>query len=736
MSNIEPFLAAHPVLHTIKKGLIIFDSAEYINRKGKIKEKYFCLHISGIYILFQKSFSKQLQVSRFIPLVDLKKVFVTEKQLTFQSDTDKITIIHQKMLKIASKTETVYQALFDHPSMKLEMLIENKIKAAYDQHYFAYQPTNLLADRFIACILKCTQTFVESTVKETYDFLTTVSDILTISDIQMSNPYIQAIMQAFSLDTNIRELKLKNFAIDAFIPYMLQTAKYNATLNKVYLKNIDFSHPIKNVELLFDENNSINIRHFELMNCKFDLQPAATFFEEFSKYRPKVEYLSFKGCQFNTASLDSFFQTLFFSPCFHNLQYFKLENITGFDDLSFLIFQLVSSGWVLETHCLKYLVAKGCNLQLENLLPQVLQLDTEFNDLDLSHNNFLTPLKTKFEINQSFSSLILQDVNFGPGALLSLLKCLQKVQNKFSLDISRCVMNQESWNEFYSKASQIKIQNMTTLVFDGNDLNNDNIKSFCEFIHSLPILSNLSISNCVKKTNVQSVFPKLIELIQNKPFESITISSTPENALGVSMSDFLLNLVRKGCLKKLDISGQMVGENLLNQICQEMSSSLCDINFDGFNPTDAEAFLGTCENFLSRSFIKNAVWPASDVKNALQKSSPQLRNELQRRIQHMKTQFASKFGKNEKKPESIFDNCPKQSSGADSIDPISLSNSMTPKQGLFENYTQMSIYVKYDNETELLLKECKDIYGVDPIEKIFTDINRRTQVETLADQLE
>ncbi|EAY02852.1 hypothetical protein TVAG_173940 [Trichomonas vaginalis G3] len=518
----------------------------------------------------------------------------------------------------------------------------------------------------------------------------------------------------------------------------------NSTISKIYIKSIDFTHPLKSLDSLFTESSCIKAKEFRFKDCKFGSQAACDFFEAFTHYPAQIEILTFEICQFNAKSLDSFFQTLFFSNCFHNLQVFQIKDISGFDDLSFFLFQLVSCGWVLETHCLRYLGAPGCNLTLEQLIPQILQLDTEFSDLDLSGNNFKTPIKTKFDINRSFTTLILKNVNFGPKCLLSLLKSLQKVNHKFNLDISNCKMTAESWKDFYENLNQIKIQNLQSIIYDRNPLKPDNIQQFCSFIMNQPSLNSISISNCISKVDINSVVPQLTNLVNTKSIESLTIACTPENTLGGLILPIIFTALSKGTLKKLDISGQAGGERIMSQILQKMTPSLSEINFDGFLPSDGEAFLNICESFMERPYIKNITWPGSDVKGCLARTNPQQQNDLAKKIQQLKTQFSNKYGHVDEKFDSIIDKNlktqpnDKHSSGYEMGDDLNSppQDLIRSRCGLAENYESMKDFVKYDPETELLIKECKDVFGIDPVSKIFAQVNFHTQIDYLIQNIE
>ena len=738
----EAVFQAHPIFHALKNDLVFFDSVEEITKNGEKKESFFLFHFAGVFLLQQRSFSKQYQINKSIPLVDLTKIIVTKKMLTFQSEKQQFSIKHPKHIKIANKVATVHQIIFDHPSLQFSVEFDDSTQNLYEQQYFDFQSDYLLADRFIGCCFRLQIQFNENLIKETYQTLASSRNYINIKAEFAANPYISAIVQAIAYDTEIKTICLKNVSMPYFLQYLGIIAKDSISCERIIMKNVDFTPQMKNLDLLFNENNSLAAKEFDFKSCNFTSNSSIAFFESFSKYKNDIYDLTFEDCEFIYDSIDALFQSLFFSQCFHNLEGIYFSGIKQIEALPLLIIQLVSCGWVLEKHCLKTLAVINSALKIDQLIPQILTLDSGFENLDLSENSFLSPFSPKIKINsfQHITNFILRKCTFGKGCLISLLNALSKHDKLFTLDSSECQMDEESWKAFYSQIEDITVPKLQCLIWDYNEINSANSSSFVQFVKQQPSLTDLSISYCVSKLERDSVLPNLIDMMNTKALESFTMKAKMDSSLGPELSPLLVALIRNGVVKSLNISGQAVGEKCLQTICREMPSSLVSINFDGFSPSTAESFFSICESFLDRQWLKNVEWPASDVKAAIAKSPSQYRNEMQKRINHMKHQFSTKYGSQNDSVKSnqngltqFSTNMSEKPSIGDSST-VSTNDLYKPLNGggsIYANIENMYEFSLYDDETLTLIKECALVTGIEPIHKTLSNIDEHTHIPEL-----
>ena len=742
MHKYDSVFQSHPIFHALKSGLIFFDSVSEITKNGEKKENFLLLHIAGVFLLQQRSFSKQYQIAKAIPMVDLNKIIVTKKGLTFQSEKQQFSIKHSKYIKIANKIATVHQMIFDHPSLQFSVELDDSTQKSYEQQYFDFQSDYLLADRFIGCCFGLQVQFNENLIKETYETLAHVHGQVNIKAELAANPYILAVVQAIAYDTEIKTIALKNVSMPYFLQYLGIIAKNTISCNKIVMKNVDFTPQMKNLDVLFNETNSLEAKEFDFKRCNFTSNSSIAFFESFAKYKSDIYSLSFEDCQFIYESIDALFQSLFFSQCFHNLESIRLSGMKHIEALPLLIIQLVSCGWVLEKHCLKTLAVVNSALKIDQLFPQILTLDSGFENLDLSENTFLTPFSHKTKINSfhDITHFVLRKCKFGKGCLLSLLNALSKHDKNFTLDLSECQMDVQSWNDFYSQIEDVTVPKLQGLIWDNNEINQTNCSSFVQFVKQQPNLTELSISYCVPKIDRESVIANLIDMTNTKALESFTMKANSDSALGPELSPLLIELIRNGVIKSLNISGQSVGEKCLQTICREMPSSLVTINFDGFSPSSAETFLSICESFLDRQWLKNVEWPASDVKSAIAKSPSQYRNEMQKRIQHMKNQFSLKYGgqndsvkSNQNISAQFSTNISEKHSGVDSstVSTSELYKPLTGGGSIYANVETMYEFALYDEDTMTLIKECALVTGIEPVNKTLSSIDEHTHIPEL-----
>ncbi|OHS94520.1 hypothetical protein TRFO_39309 [Tritrichomonas foetus] len=739
----DQILRCQPLFHAFPELLVSLKKVQHVTLSNSLEDRWLLLSYSGIFLLAKKTFHRSLAVTNTISFVDLAMIKVKKSLATFEGKNNtNFSISHPKVVKIASKIYYLHELLFSHPKTQFSLDIEGSLQSEFNDYLFEFESQQPLSDRFLSCLIHEISTFDESFVKSVYDQLKTESEgTFEITKELATNQFISSISSAISYDNEITTLILSNFSMSAFIPHLTTIISNNNSISCILMKKIDFSEPFyDNVfELFQDEDSLFGATEFIFENCIFGIE-SHSFFESFSNYQKEIKILSFQNCKFDVGSIELIFQSIFIYKCFHSITAFLINDFAFPEELLPCLVQLGYCEWVLSTHCLQTLSIQNCALKCDQLLNRILKVDCGISDIILSDNCFTGKLYLK-SFN-SMTSLTLNGCRFSNfSILISLFHALSNHEREgIQLNCNSIILEDNQWDQFYCKIKNFEIPCLVGLSWDTNSMSLQNITFFVDFIIKQKSLKELSISYCL--SNEKELIPILLKLVSSIKFEVFSMAAlNNESALGVDLIPVISELLKCNSLRSLNISNHLIEDQGMHKILNSMPLSLNELRFDNFGASCAMSIIDICTQIYEKPSIIFASWPSNDEKPALTKSPVKQRPELIKQLSELRQKFITKYGKESAGCSEHEFNSVMMSK---LITNTSLKNKkkkeIQKKSTKVQNYMKdnlilMAKYVDYDDEVLSLLNECGDILGVEPMNSIVSEMEKKYTIQDLANEL-
>ena len=735
----EQILGSHPIFRYFPNLIFVAENVDKINRHNVPQNRLFVLHISGIFLLENKTFQRNYSVSRIIPTYSIEKLTVSNEFVYISGNGTEIKFTSQNQIKIAAYVYGVRFILFGYENSKLNFEMAPELNDFFDSQILNYLPKHPIADRFLGMVLLSKSNSSEELIRNTYNLLCNENSYFTFTKAITNGIFFYEIATSISLGTEVKEVIFEDIDLGECIPHLKQIIRNSKSIKKLTFRNSRIQSHFQDFKQLFDQKDSIKIEELCYEKCRFLSQECSIFFDSFSGLQSHIKILKVIGCMLIRSTLDSIFQSLFFSNCFHSLETLIISDVSLNEDLSSCIFQLLCCGWVLQEKKLKTLSLRNCNLDIGNLFANLNELDCGIDTLDLGYNKF-TELPSTLNLH-NLNSLILDHCSFTGDSLLQFFKLLanEKETINLNIDLSRLIADEDCFDTFYMNCSKIKIQSLVGLVWDGNTIKASQIGNFVSFLKKQINLSILSISYCIPRSEQQKSLPFLIDLVRHKSFEQFCIASTKEESFGSPLVSVLETLFKKSHIRNLDITNQAISDIGLYLILREIGPSLEELWFDGYCPTSVETFLNIGSKILEHPQLKVVSWPGSDVNSILSKIHLEQRARVVQKINELKSDFVKRFGDvatttdEEELMKTRIDTtfrAKDKSTTAALILP-----SVINKYKLKDILQDEECYQMYDNETLQLFKECEDVLGTHPIKTTQENIEEKTSLAFLTSQL-
>jgi len=736
MSGLDAVYSSHPVFHAFKKQIYFFEAVNKINRHGISQPRHLVIHTSGVFLLKMKTFQRSFSIARVIPFYSLNSMIITSEAIKLIGSKCEFAFTHRKHLKIAARIYSMRIYLFDHQDLPFNSDIDPKVRDVFDGQIPSFSCDHLLADRFLACVLSLKCNFDEDMLSGTYDMLTQINSEAIVSVSTVNSPFMPAICIAIAYGFEVSVLTIEGFDISVFRQYLSQLFKANSSIRKIVFKNMSFNNNMSEFEHFFSGPHTLRVTDLLFDSCRFTSPDTGIFFDSFSQFDTEIKTLQYTRCTMTRVTLDSIFQSLFFSTCFHSLEQLILSDVTFSEDLNVCIFQLLCCGWVLSKRCLKSLSLRHCNLDIGVLLTRLQTIDCGVLSLDVGRNYFSSPFGNLGL--HSLAHLILDGCTFSGKTLHTFFQYLAEEPGQAPLHVDLSCINipPESLQSFYSEVAGIKISRLKGLVWDGNAISGKSMEDFVLFMKDQPNLNNLSLSRCIPKDDLQKALPYLTELARFKKFEQFCIASTKESQFGVPLVSMIEAMLKRSRLRVLDITNQGIGDFGLHLILRESGPYLEELWFEGFSPSTHESFITICTSIMGLPSLRKASWPASDARNIQSKLSNDTKSDVYRRITQLRHDFQSRFGDSNIETDLSGENLFKTKLNTSYLFNSSPTPVSTPSVQIIEGLVSENIeaekdYFMADEETQKLLTECKDVVGCRPILSLISKIQDQTTIRHL-----
>lgn len=186
------------------------------------------------------------------------------------------------------------------------------------------------------------------------------------------------------------------------------------------------------------------------------------------------------------------------------------------------------------------------------------------------------------------------------------------------LSISNLKLPPGKWDDFFEDLSEIASDTLSSLRWDDNPIQPHLIK----FLSNISNLNALSLSGCIEPES--KILKQVIKYInENRTIETFAMSGTQKQILGSSTIELVKILEKNRTIKKLDISKNRAGEELLN-VLKDLLRDNCKIEtilIDGNNVFDIKSYIDFFQALVNRGQPLFIPWPEKEVNDMIQYDS-------------------------------------------------------------------------------------------------------------------
>jgi hypothetical protein len=244
------------------------------------------------------------------------------------------------------------------------------------------------------------------------------------------------------------------------------------------------------------------------------------------------------------------------------------------------------------------------------MMPHFCRHETVVASISLCGNNFLSI--DGFDMLSDFgriSELNFSSVHFTGESLSAMFEVLSRATRaptRLVLD-SLKLQNSEF---FFHRVPDIVLQSLEMFSFCDNQLSDEHVVCIMTFLKNQPNVVDLGLAGTLETDANLSL---LLELVQLKPIRRLDFKASNGRVFGAKLIPLFEVMLLKKEIRRLDVTGQAVGNRGLKMLTTLAETCLEDLRCDRCQPSNYEFFIETISRLSSSSLIA-CEWPHQDLK--------------------------------------------------------------------------------------------------------------------------
>jgi hypothetical protein len=598
----------HPIFRAHATTVFFFDSVSKINQRGGLSSRHLVVCTPGLFLLERRTFPKTLLVRRSIPFFELLLVRLEGNTIDFHGPKMTIPLQSTQAGRIASMVWKLRNTLFSEKPRSAKLFADDR--SAFEDS-FSYRPASLLADRFLSFAMSMPpSSFVPDEIDEIQDILKTSRRSFSITAKLAASTLIEAVCFAVACDDRIGTLNLAGFNFVAILPHFLKILQFNNSINCLTFSHVHFKGSMKKYVDVWSERTEFSVSEFIFEECDLSSPDFLGFVQAFHNYPSDMAKLTITGCDMSSATLECLCESLTVSPCFRTLTELSVCNIRSGESAHPHFAKLFSSSIGIEQQHLTFVDLSGCALSINDLMPHICKRETLLASVCLKKNDFLSldgfGVLTDF---QRIAELNFSSVAFTGPTLLGMLGTLshaRRAPSRLVLDGLR--LTEE--DAFYAGVGSVVLGKLEMFSFCNNTISDDQFVQLRAFLVAQPRLIDVGLGGTVES---DGQIAELIDMIRAKPFRSLDLHcESGRQPLGPRLLPVLEALQKQTRIRRLDVTGQAVGNPGLALLTALAESHLEDLRCDRCEPASHEFFIATISR-LAISCLVACEWPQQDM---------------------------------------------------------------------------------------------------------------------------
>ena len=622
-----------PIFAIDKVKIYWVGDVEKVGRSNTLKKRLLVIGSPGIFLVNQKSFAFQSNLCNSISFYDLSQIFLSNCNLTFSSKSNQIIIRSDKAYKLAMNVYMIRQSLFPTDLLPLHLSITT-ITQPENVSMRPFPLDTLFFDRTISCIYHLMPTFEKKNQHVLTYIENSISKTILIDYKFLNCSATQPLILSLAYEQDIEHIHLKNIRLADFFKDAIKIISVNRFIKRITLENIDFTDADSMVTKIFSTKRAFKPKFWSFINCNLTTQSFIKFFDNIPAFETEITGIEIIQCI--TGDMISFFQTIFFNDCFHNLSHITIDRINNPVFVSTNVLELANTSWVLEKHCLNTIKVRNMGIDGSYLLDKLLLFEIGLKYLDISGNNVEAALQANRATVKDFK---LSNCRITENFLVSFFKLVEESDTFKLIDLSAMKISEDDLINFFKKSKNAKYPSVETLIFSENKLNEEEMSLFADFIGCFPKLKKLCLDDCLIANNLEKVFDSLSNLSLLSDLSLKASKSDESLVLGDQIVTYCMKIKS---LKSLDLTNQSIGSKGLEIIMQSEDHKFDELYFDGSN-SSLDVLFNFC-NYLLKTKIRHSLFPENDFKQCFSSSDRPSDYSEQRKLSNdLKEQFTKRF---------------------------------------------------------------------------------------------
>lgn len=620
---------------------------------SKNEEEYIILVTTpGVFILSTKKWFGKL-----LTLYHISYLRLSELQLFIKDNFPYVLLAAAKLrfvfrslayMKIISRVVSTRSMIFNPMILPFTVKIPSEFQTQYGNEIYNYQTASLLSDRFLSISLELIN-ITSAEIEKHCFYLNKIKKRLIIDSKVLEYTYLKAMSIAFEYGSDINEIVVRDIKITDKMIRIIEILSHIRNIEKIIWINVDFDISKDNQVCHFFQKTTTFLPNTWIFdNCNLH---DGQVFTSFSNCKSSFQVFSIHRCKIiNKQCFNMFCNAFAINSCFHSLNTLIITGINLKDEMTGFIGRLFTSDWLLSTQCLRTLAIKDCSINIIDIIRASKDkwIQSGIVNIDFSGNNFIGQLSHNYaHVFGSNTNFIISNCEYDAEYFVQVLSGLPKHKGEMlRLDISNAKVSSRCWNSFYTLNPPLVINSLTSLVWDGNPIDDSNVSFFIKFIASQPKLSQLSISDCAKNST-KLVIPSLVTFFKNSSHCKFTLfhfkSTKSETSFGQIAHQLIDAVLINHCLRSLDLSGQGINEVNIMKIIAQFPLTMHNFEFKGNSITTFDGLINIIDILLKEKTSIRFSWPDYDITDLLLKESDFNRINYKMKINELKYLYNSRF---------------------------------------------------------------------------------------------
>ncbi|KAH0793834.1 hypothetical protein GPJ56_002256 [Histomonas meleagridis] len=579
--------------------------------------------------------------------------------ITGSNPQNAITICSEQLVKLAAIVYSTITALFgESVNHKFRFECATDLKPEFAKCETKYTSESILADRFTSFLL-ANQRLTKSTsvdqIAETIEILKSTKESFDFTGDIAASSYIGAIVDSVAHDNVINSITFKGLNFCSFLPHFLPIIKNNPNIKKLTFTCITFIESIDSITKTSIENK-LPVKELNFIRCELTTSSFLSFIGYLQTIGSELQSVSFCKCRFSDITIVNLFNYFCNSNCFDNLNSIYFETVRS-DNFQKCLKEFFSTNSKAKER-IKKLSLIDCNLDVSVILPEVTTSKNSIVNLDLSQNDFKSPLKRQINDFGELTTVSFSGCTFTLDSFKSLFNTLSASRNSPSY-LAFDAIRLDS-KEQYDYLLTVKLPKLIDLSWKKNKMDSKSSKKFFGFLSNNTSLLNLNLSNTFKMDGIDESIQYFLNYIKKCKLNTLILRAEQPTVYGEHLYPILEELGNESFqLENLDVTGQEIKEKGVELLSQIIDNGLKQLSFDGLAVKSVNSFVNFCQK-VTNSGLEKANWPEQDEKHYITKAPQEQLAEIKKLMAQVKKEFIDHFAGKQTSNTSSFLNSPRK----------------------------------------------------------------------------